>query len=197
MKLMTGLSAVLLAGVLGATSVVAQETETTKLTELERISDAIGLQELIVEKIRENFLSNPEVLASGLPEEKLMKMRDILIERFDMQDFLSEALLPVLDPHFTADEFRSIADLLESTLGQNFVAAQKSGVEFDFMTAMQSGEIDREEAMKAMTVFMTLGPKLQELQGGTLKADIETSVKSYAQEFFVEVVGSLIDNAAE
>ena len=151
MKRLTGLATLLFAGVLGATTLTAQEAETTKLSELERISDAVGLQELIVEKIRENFMSNPEVTESGLTEENLLNMREILINRFDMQDFLSEAILPVLDPHFTTAELGSVADFLESTLGQTFMQAQKDGEEFDFMAAMQSEEFSREDVMKAMT----------------------------------------------
>ena len=142
-------------------------------------------------------MSNPEVTESGLTEENLLNMREILINRFDMQDFLSEAILPVLDPHFTTAELGSVADFLESTLGQTFMQAQKDGEEFDFMAAMQSEEFSREDVMKAMTTFMTLGPKLQQLQGGALGEEIQTSVKGYAEQFFLEVVGTMIDTAAE
>lgn len=196
MKIATLFSTTLLVGLLGIGTATAQ-TSSDKLASLSRIAEAVGLEEIITTKFIEGFMSNDDVTSSGLPEKTLLQLRDILVERFDMEDFLSEALLPIIDEHFTAAELSQMADVFESALGQKFVAAQMGGEEFDFMAMMQDESIDRAEAAKAMTLFMTLGPKLEQLGDGEIGQAVESSVRAYAEAYFIDVIVDIVDEAAD
>ena len=203
MKMMKVATLLTVATLFAASPMIAQETTTaepepaTMTTMLMRVAKSLGLEGLMLEQFKAKFMANADVESAPFDQETKEALAEMLIERFDMETFLSEAIVPVVEKHFTVAEIGQIASFIESDLGKRVIDAQTSGEEFDFMAMMSDGSVSREEAMEAMQLFMTLGPKLKELQGGDLSKELETSMKAWGQNYFTTLMTEMIQNASK
>ncbi len=203
MKMMKGMSMLLLAGLFAASPMMAQEATTTDETPVStadhimRIAESFGLEGMMIDQFKAKFMENADSDALPFDDATKEALADLLINRFDMKSFVSEAIVPVIEKHFTGEEVGMIADFMDTDLAAKMIAMRGSGEEFDMMAMMSDGSVSREEAMEAMQLFMTLGPKLKELEGGTLGTELESAMKTWGQKYFMGIVAEMIQNSSK
>ncbi len=203
MKIMKGLSMLTLVGLFTSAPLFAQESDpasdpATKLEQMNRIVVSLGLEEMMIEKVEEKLVENVDNNQDiPLPDAAKEDLRDILVSSFSMEEFLGEAIFPVIDRHFSVEELTVMADFMESEIGQRFMEAKKNDVEIDVMAEMADGTISREDGMQLMQVFMAIGPKIQELESGTLGEELEASMKAWGEQYFIGIVADMLHTTAE
>ena len=203
MKIMKGLSMLTLVGLFTTAPLFAQESDpasdpATKLDQMNRIVTALGLEEMMVEQVEEKLVENVDNNEDmPLPDAAKEDLRDILVSSFSMEEFLRDAILPVVDRHFSVEELTVMADFMESEIGQRFMEAKKNNQDIDVMAEMADGTISREDGMQLMQVFMTIGPKLQQLENGTLGEELETAMKAWGEQYFMGIVADMLHTTAE
>lgn len=165
-----------------------------KFTQVERIAEAIGLEEIMIAEFRKEFSKSDDVSAAPFSEETKLKIQEILIDRFDMSDFLGGVIYPAIESHFTVQDLTSIADFLESDLGNKLFATLVEEGEDAIKEQIMGGELTEEELVEVMTLAVKLGPKLEKL-GETVGPQIETAMKQWGEAFFIETMAEMIDDA--
>lgn len=200
---MNGMSMLILAGLFAASPMVAQERTTadgatvSTADQIMRVAKSLGLEGIMIEQFKKKFMEHADTDALPFDDETKTALADLLISKFDMASFVSEAIVPLVEKHFTGAEVGMIADFMETDLAAKIVAMRASGEEFDVMGMMSDGSVSREEAMEAMQLFMTLGPKLKELEGGSLAAELESAMKTWGEKYFMSVVSEMIQNSSK
>lgn len=203
MKIMKGMSTLILAGLFAASPMMAQETTTTDgatvstADHILRVAKSLGLEGMMIEQFKKKFMEHADSDALPFDDATKTALSDLLISKFDMKSFISEAIVPVVEKHFTGEEIGMVADFMDTDLAAKIMAMRASGEEFDLMGMMSDGSVSREEAMEAMQLFMTLGPKLKELEGGALATELETAMKTWGQKYFMGVVAEMIQNSSK
>lgn len=182
---------------LAGTSLFAQEkVNEAKMEQLQRMADAINLQDALLSKFSEAMEEGMGDEESGmLPDgfsEMFMKK---LAQKFNADDFLREVIAPVADEHFSLEEITLIADFIESDLGQGLITAKMNGEDFDFEEQLQSGDVAEEDAMKAMQIFVRLGARKDDF--ANVGEQIETRARSYGERIAMEVISEMMEDSME
>ncbi len=183
----------------GAVTTLQGQTDATasaKLKELKRVADAINLNDLMEEKFREGIetsMAENKMFSDEVMEEFV----ENVIDRFDVDEFLETVALPVLDPHFTTDELKLVADFVETDLGTRLITSAMSGKKENFEELVANGEVSEEDGMKLMQFFMRFASKKELLEKGTLAKEFETAAAAYGEMIVIDVVSEMMEGYAE
>lgn len=207
MKRLTGLvSLVLLAAGLNFPLYAQQsvtddaEVEPAKMTQIDRLARATNLHEMIADNFREGLeeeMGDADASEGGMPEEFSAMFIEKFSERFDSHVFLQQVIAPVLAGHFTVEELTMVADLVESDLGKQLIAAKMSGEEVDMDAMVESGEVSEEDGMKLMQIYLKLGKKKSLFDDGTLSNEIEQRAAAYGQNLAMEIIAEMMESYME
>ncbi len=176
------------------------EVEPAKMTQIDRLARATNMHEMIADKFREGLeeeMGNMDASEGGMPEEFGATFIEKFSERFDSHVFLQQVIAPVLASHFTAEELKMVADLVESDLGKQLIAAKMGGEELDMEAMVESGEVSEEDGMKLMQIYLRLGKKKSLFDDGTLSSEIEQRAAVYGQNLAMEIVAEMMEEYME
>lgn len=183
----------------GAVTTLQGQTDATtsaKLKELKRVADAIDLNDLMEEKFREGMevsMAENKMFSDEVMEEFV----ENVIDRFDVDEFLETVALPVLDPHFTTDELKLVADFVETDLGTRLITSAMSGKKENFEELVANGEVSEEDGMKLMQFFMRFASKKELFEKGTLAKEFETAAAAYGEMIVIDVMSEMMEGYAE
>ena len=183
----------------GAVTTLQGQTDATasaKLKELKRVADAINLNDLMEEKFREGIetsMAENKMFSDEVMEEFV----ENVIDRFDVDEFLETVARPVLDPHFTTDELKLVADFVETDLGTRLITSAMSGKKENFEELVANGEVSEEDGMKLMQFFMRFASKKELLEKGTLAKEFETAAAAYGEMIVIDVVSEMMEGYDE
>ena len=164
-----------------------------KMALIERMVESVGLGDIIIAMFTESMqaeMGGEE--EQGLPE----GFNEVFIERitsyFNVQDFVEEAVAPVLNKYFSIEDLKLGADFLDSDLGKELIASKLNDQEFDFEEKLQSGDVDEVDAMKAMQLIVRFGPRKDEL--ANIGKEIEVHARRYGERIGMEAAADVMQD---
>ncbi|MCE2503359.1 MAG: hypothetical protein J4G05_04775 [Chlorobi bacterium] len=171
----------------------ASDHSAAKLEQLKKMADAVNLKAMLEVKFREGIAESIAENDTPFSDELVEEFVENVVARFDLDEFLEEVALPVLDEHFTLDEFELIADFIESDLGKRLVSSAMEGKEEDLQDLLANGEVSEEDGMKLMQIAIRLGPKKSLLENGKIGKEFETAAKAYGEAIVLDVMTEMME----
>ena len=195
-KMMFGMMLAVFCGLAGTNLFAQEKVDEAKMKQLQRMADAMNLEEALLSKFSEAMEEGMGDEQSGMLPDGFSEMFMVkMAEKFNAEDFLREVIAPVADEYFTLEEITMIADFVESDLGQGLITAKMNGEDFDFEEQLKSGDVAEEDAMKAMQIFVRLGARKDDF--ADVGQQIETRAQRYGERIAMETISEMMEESME